>query len=97
MGGNFIPREEGSMPVAQSGRGGGGVRWNVTRKYFAVTGANEMVCDGASLLESFATGLKLHPSSLASRVLSGAAIPATKASIQPGSFVTYVMARIVCG
>ena len=53
-----------------------GRRLKVTRKYFAVTGAKETVCSGAPPPESWTTRRKVLPSSLASRVLSGAPMPA---------------------
>src|ERR1700739_1832144 len=92
-----MPKEDGSRPAAQAGRGGGGDRLKVTRKNFAVTGAKEIVCSGALPPERLATRWKFWPSSLASRFFSGAAIPAIIAEIKSGSFVTKVIARIVCG
>ena len=85
------------MPAAQSGMRGGGVRLNVARKYLAVTGANDMVCSGASLDSSFATCLKFCPSSLASRFISGGDIREINCSISLGLLVTKVMARMLCG
>ena len=83
-----MPNTEGSIPAAHPGTGGRGVRLKVTRKYFAVTGANEMVCSGASPPPRVATLRKFCPSSLASSVFSGAAIPVIEASRFPGSLVT---------
>ena len=67
----MIPSESGSMPLAHAGTGGGGVRLKTTRKNFAVTGGNEIVCSGAPPSGSFATSRKFCPSSLASSDFSG--------------------------
>ncbi len=46
------------MPLAHAGTGGGGVRLNVTRKNFAVTGGKESVCSGAPPSGTFTTSRK---------------------------------------
>ncbi len=74
------------MPDAHAGGGGGAVRLKTTLKYFAVTGANEIVCSGELGPDSEATRWKFVPSSLASRLFSGT--PTRNRSIKFGSGVT---------
>src|ERR1700687_1990666 len=92
----FRPKDSGSKPIAQGGKGGGGTRLKSTRKYFALTRGNEIVCSGAPPSGSFVTARKVWPSSLASRDLSGFETPVTTVVSTSTSFVTMVRERISC-
>ncbi len=59
------------MPSAHAGMGGGGVRLNVTRKYFAVTGAKEMVCSGALPSREFRDRAEVLPVVAGFKILLG--------------------------